>query len=141
MKTAMESIRGMVDVHTVVGDAVQTQDGTVIIPISRVSFGFAAGGGEYGFAAGRDGAAPGQEERAWPFAGGSGAGVTVQPLGFLVVGRGEVRLLPVTERALYDRLIDLLAVLVERWTRRGESSALEEDLLEDLELAPRREEG
>ena len=48
MQTAMESIKQMVDVNTVVGDAVQTGDGGVIIPVSRVSFGFAAGGGEYG---------------------------------------------------------------------------------------------
>ena len=48
MKTAMESIREMVDVNTIVGDAVQAPDGTVIIPISKVTFGFAAGGGEYG---------------------------------------------------------------------------------------------
>ncbi len=48
MKTAMESIKDMVDVNTVVGgDPVETSDGSVIIPISRVSFGFAAGGGEY----------------------------------------------------------------------------------------------
>ena len=47
MKTAMESIRDMVDVNTIVGDAVQTADDTVIIPVSRVAFGFAAGGGDY----------------------------------------------------------------------------------------------
>ena len=47
MKTTMESIKEMVDVNTIVGDAVETPDGTVIIPISKVSFGFASGGGDY----------------------------------------------------------------------------------------------
>ena len=47
MKTAMESIKEMIDVNTIVGEAVETNDGTVIIPISRVTFGFAAGGGDY----------------------------------------------------------------------------------------------
>ncbi|MEW6397617.1 MAG: spore germination protein GerW family protein, partial [Bacillota bacterium] len=52
MKTAMENIRQMVNVGTVVGDAVETPDGSVIVPVSRVSFGFAAGGGEYEIAGG-----------------------------------------------------------------------------------------
>ena len=70
MGTTMESIKDMVDVNTVVGDPVQAADGTTIIPVSRVSFGFAAGGGEYGVGQGK---APAQTEEL-PFAGGSGAG-------------------------------------------------------------------
>ncbi|AQS58579.1 GerW family sporulation protein [Desulforamulus ferrireducens] len=102
MKTAMESIKEMVDVNTVVGDPVETPDGSVIIPISRVACGFAAGGGEYGMGRGKEG-----ESSGGPFGGGSGAGVSVQPMGFLVVGNGQIRLLPVADNhALYDRLID-----------------------------------
>lgn len=108
MKTAMESIKEMVDVNTVVGDAVEAKDGTVIVPVSRVSFGFAAGGGEYSSAM-----APGSEG-SLPFGGGSGAGVTVQPVAFLVVSSSGVRLLPVTDRALYDRLIDLAPEVLDR---------------------------
>ena len=68
MSTSMESIREMVDVNTVVGEPVKTQDGSTIIPISKVSFGFVAGGGEY----------PGTMQCAdMPFAGGAGAGVSV----------------------------------------------------------------
>lgn len=47
MKTAMEQIKEMVDVNTIVGDAVFSQDGTIILPVSKVCFGFVAGGGEY----------------------------------------------------------------------------------------------
>ncbi|MEW6695828.1 MAG: GerW family sporulation protein [Bacillota bacterium] len=104
MKTAMESIKEMVDVNTVVGDPVETPDGSVIIPVSRVACGFAAGGGEY--AAGGNGRNQG-EATGSPFGGGSGAGVSVQPMGFLVVGNGQIRLLPVDDsHALFDRLID-----------------------------------
>lgn len=113
MKTAMESIKDMVDVNTVVGDPVETPDGSVIIPVSRVSLGFAAGGGEYeprGGAAGGQGAEMGT---ALPFGGGSGAGVSVQPVAFVVVGGGQVRLLPVDSRALYDRLVDLAPQILE----------------------------
>jgi sporulation protein YtfJ len=67
MKTAMESIKEMVDVNTIVGDAVQTVDGTVIIPVSRVSFGFAAGGGEYAKGDNKN------QDSKFPFAGGSGS--------------------------------------------------------------------
>jgi sporulation protein YtfJ len=97
MRTAMESIKGMVDVNTVVGQPVETRDGGTIIPISRVSFGFAAGGGEYW----------NQEAKAEsrPFGGGSGAGVTVHPVGFLVVQGETVKLLSVDRGDLVDNLI------------------------------------
>jgi len=105
MKTAMESIKEMVDVNTVVGDPVEAPDGTVIIPISRVACGFAAGGGEFDIGGDRKGNAG--ESQMPAFGGGSGAGVSVKPIGFLVVGNGQVRLLPVDGNAIYDRLIDV----------------------------------
>lgn len=105
MQTTMESIRGMVDVNTVVGAPVMDQKGTTIIPISKVSFGFVAGGGEYAQKA--QPAAP-----TLPFAGGTGAGVTVQPMGFLVVGKESVRLLPAQYYAPVDRMIELAPQLM-----------------------------
>ena len=103
MKTAMESIKDMVDVNTIVGDAVETQDGTVIIPISRVSFGFAAGG------ANCDPDEPDQSSTGTSFGGGSGAGVSVKPVGFLVCSPvSGVRFMPVEGNLLYDRMIDLV---------------------------------
>jgi sporulation protein YtfJ len=110
MKTAMESIKHMVDVNTIVGDPVETPDGSVIIPISRVACGFAAGGGEFEAANDDDSSksASQQSNRAsLPFGGGSGAGVSVQPVGFLVVGQGQIRLLPVDGNAVADRIIDV----------------------------------
>lgn len=107
MQTAMQSLQGMVDVNTVVGDAVETKDGTVIVPVSQVSFGFAAGGGEYG-------TARRAQEGALPFGGGSGAGVSVRPVGFLVVHQGSVRLLPVDQRASLERLFDLAPEMLDR---------------------------
>lgn len=109
MQTAMASLQTMVDVNTVVGDAVETRDGTVIVPVSQVSFGFAAGGGEYG-AANRRGAEP----DALPFGGGSGAGVSVRPVGFLVCQQGSLRLLPVDQRASVERLLDMAPDLLDR---------------------------
>jgi sporulation protein YtfJ len=111
MKTAMESIKGMIDVNTVVGDAVETADGSVIVPVSRVTFGFAAGGGEYGASAdGGDGGGGG----AFPFGGGSGAGVSVQPMGFLVVNQNSIKMLPVEGGQPIERLIDMAPQLIEK---------------------------
>ncbi|MDR1568945.1 MAG: GerW family sporulation protein [Oscillospiraceae bacterium] len=113
MSTTMENIKDMVDVNTVVGDPVMTNDGTTIIPISRVSFGFLAGGGEYGNStAGYDNApatnvrSSGSDEL--PFAGGTGAGVSVHPMGFLVVGQGQIKMLPTNYATPVDRVMELL---------------------------------
>jgi sporulation protein YtfJ len=119
MKTAMESIKEMIDVNTIVGDPVETPDGTIIIPVSRVTFGFGAGGGEFEHDV--------QEERADDqkpfFGGGSGAGVSVQPVGFLVVGNGNIRLLPVENNVILDRLIDLAPqVLAQIQSMLGEKA-------------------
>lgn len=119
VETAMESIRKMVEVNTILGDPVETPDGSVIVPVSRVSFGFVAGGSEFETnTQGRnDGRQGGGAEAAFPFGGGSGAGVSLNPVAFLVVGQGTVRLLPVTQGALYDRLIDLAPRLIDQVTR------------------------
>lgn len=112
MSTTMENIRDMIDVNTVVGDAVTPAEGTVIIPISRVSFGFVAGGGEYGLKT------PQPVAGDLPFAGGTGAGVTVQPMGFLVVKNDQVRLTPAQYYAPVDRVIEMIPPLlgdVRRW--------------------------
>lgn len=112
MKTAMESIKEMVDVNTVVGDPVETPDGSVIIPVSRVACGFAAGGGEFeigGAMTNEDGGA-----RAPGFGGGSGGGVSVKPIGFLVVGNGHVRMLPVDGNTVADRLIDIAPQVIDQ---------------------------
>ncbi len=121
MKTAMESIKEMVDVNTIVGDPVETPDGSVIIPISRVACGFAAGGGEFEAGAGQQNDKQGNQANqqgnsaALPFGGGSGAGVSVQPVGFLVVGQGQIRLLPVDGNAVVDRIIDVAPQLLSQF--------------------------
>jgi sporulation protein YtfJ len=121
MKTAMQSIREMVDVNTVVGDAVETSDGSIIIPISQVACGFAAGGGEYEV----DGSSGRGQEL--PFAGGSGAGVSVKPVGFLVVRMNDVRLISVTGNPLAERVVDLAPQIFDKieniMERRGKNKS------------------
>ena len=111
MGTTMENLREMVDVNTVVGDAVQTPDGSTIIPISKVSFGFVAGGGEYETSPKPQ--PPALSSGVLPFAGGTGAGVSVCPLGFLIVGKGQVKMLPAQHETYIDRLVELAPALLE----------------------------
>lgn len=111
MKTTMENIKEMIDVNTIVGDAVETIDGTVIIPISRVSFGFVAGGGEYhqgDMESSQKSNMSDIDNKVPPFAGGSGAGVSVSPIAFLVVGQGQTKLLPVQYNTPYDRIVEMV---------------------------------
>ena len=117
MTTAMESIKEMVDVNTIVGDAVQSPDGTVIIPISKVAFGFAAGGGEYSGMPNDDEDDCKRSDKEedddgnngkYPFAGGSGAGVSINPVAFMVVGNGQIKLLSVNINSTLDRVLDLV---------------------------------
>ena len=107
MDTAMTNIKEMVDVNTIVGDAVETIDGSVIIPISRVCFGFAAGGGDI------DNKSNNNQNNKQTFSGGSGGGIMLNPMAFLVVNKEQVRLLPVTGNGGLDRLLNIAPELLK----------------------------
>ena len=102
MRSTMENLRDMIDVNTVIGDPVETKDGNCIIPISKVSFGFASGGSEFGDAKINEV----DDGERYPFGGGAGAGVSVKPVAFLVVKDDSVRLLPVDYDTTVDRIVD-----------------------------------
>ena len=107
MTTAMNSIQDMIDVNTIIGEPIETSNNIVIIPISKVSFGFAAGGSEF----------KGEtidEYKKVPFGGGSGAGVTINPVAFLVIQANSVKLMPVTHSSSIDKLLDYVPDLIER---------------------------
>ena len=109
VQTAMGSIKEMVDVNTIVGEPVETTDGTVIIPISRVSFGFGAGGTEF---SSKVKTAEGQDAN---FGGGTGGGVSINPMGFLVVCGGNVQFLPVSAGSP-EKLTDYIPVAIDKVT-------------------------
>ena len=117
MQTTMEQIRSMVDVNTVIGSPVTGTKGTTIIPISKVSFGFIAGGGEYMVDDHRSRSVSSEN---YPFAGGTGAGVSVQPVGFLVVGEDSVKVLPAQANSAVERVVELLPQLMEEFAQNGE---------------------
>ena len=110
MQTAMASIKDMVDVNTVIGEPVVASSGATIIPISKVSFGYVTAGGDMESGKSHRQA---MEKEAFPFAGGSGAGVSVQPVGFLVVSEDTVRMLPAQSLTVADRVVELIPGVVE----------------------------
>ena len=106
MGTAMEKIRTMVDANTIFGKATTTDDGTTILPVSKVSFGFASGGTDF------DGKNAANKDL---FGGGSGAGVNIQPVAFLVVKDGCVRTIQLSDGSnTVDRALTMLPELVDK---------------------------
>lgn len=126
METSMEKIKEMVDVNTIIGDPFETYDGTMIIPVSRVSFGLAAGGAEYGgkmnYTEGSkapDNAPDPIKDKfiapvKYPFGGGSGAGVSITPIAFIVADANEVRVMSLSSNSATEKLIDLIPMVVDK---------------------------
>ncbi|MDR0293052.1 MAG: GerW family sporulation protein [Oscillospiraceae bacterium] len=102
MSATMAGLREMVDVNTIVGEAVTTADGTTIIPVTRLSMGFGSGGSEYG--------ANGS------FGGGGGGGVKVSPVAFLIVSDRDVRLLPVSGQSetTFDKVVNMIPKVLKQ---------------------------
>ncbi len=105
MDTTMEKIRQMVDVNTIIGEPVVCPDGTVIIPVSKVSYGFAAGGSDL--------PTKNSAQKDY-FGGGSGAGVSIQPVAFLVVNNGNVKMLNMEFDGAVDRVISMVPDFVDK---------------------------
>ena len=117
MNTAMNSIKDMIDVNTIIGEPIQASNNTVIIPISKVGFGFAAGGSEFRGETLDEYTKKDKEEQVQyrlPFGGGSGAGVSIVPVAFLVVQPNTVKLLPVDHNSCLDRLLDYVPDLIDK---------------------------
>ena len=117
MLTAMNSIKDMIDVNTIIGEPIQASNNIVVIPISKVSFGFAAGGSEFKGETVNQYKKQEKDEHIQyrlPFGGGSGAGVSLSPVAFLVVQGEMVKLLPVNHSTSLDKLLDYIPDLFEK---------------------------
>ena len=121
METTMNKLRDIVDVDTVVGTPVTTPDGVTIIPVSKVSYAFASGGSDFRV----------KDDSSMGFGGGNGAGVKIEPVGFLIVKDGNVRMMAVTPPAnnTLDRIIEkapeLMDTVEQFLNKRGASKEQE----------------
>lgn len=115
---SMDKIKQMVDVNTIVGDPIYAGN-TTIIPVSKVSYGFASGGSDL----------PMEKDTAKEFfGGGSGAGITVTPIAFLCVNETETKLMPVQPcNTAIERAIDLVPTLIEKFKTFKEEKENESD--------------
>lgn len=117
MTTAMDSIRNMIDVNTIIGEPIETISNVIIIPVSKVGFGFAAGGSEFKGEAINEYNKKEKEEQIQyklPFGGGSGAGVSINPVAFIVIQENNVRLLPIEHCSSIDRLLDYIPDFMDK---------------------------
>jgi len=103
-QSALQSLRSLVDVNTIIGDPITTGEGVVIIPISKVSFGYASGGSDIP-----------SSRQSEVFGGATGGGVTIQPLAFLVINGGDVQLMQMqSSYGTTDRIVSSIPGLVEK---------------------------
>lgn len=125
MGNSMEKVRQMFDANTIIGDPIKTDDGVTIIPVSKVSLGFAGGGSDIPSKNSTGGQTP--------FGGGTGAGVTITPVAFLVVKEGSVRILPVAEPASssVERLIEMAPDLIDKLSALIQNKKNKEDATEN----------
>lgn len=103
---SMDKIREMVDVNTIVGEAIHTPDGVTLIPVSRVSYGFAAGGSNIP-----------SKSQSELFGGGSGAGINITPVAFIVIHEGNVQVIPIVSKPdSGDKIVNLVPELFDKIT-------------------------
>jgi sporulation protein YtfJ len=121
MATAMENLKEMIDVNTIIGDPVETPDGSVILTVSKVGFGFAAGGSEFFVEggqkqSGQNGQSQSQnQESNLPFGGGSGGGVSITPIAFLIVSPTGIKMLHLNEGThLVEKILDTAPQAMEK---------------------------
>lgn len=117
MRSTMEKIHEMVDTNTIVGEPITTPDGVTLIPISSVRFSFGSGGGDYG------------KVQPQNFGGGSGAGVRIDPVAFLVIKDGTTRVLPVAVPPVttVDRIVEMVPDIMDKVEKYFDKKKEKED--------------
>ena len=141
MYTALQGLKDMIDVNTIIGEPIETSNNIVIIPISKVCFGFAAGGSEFKGETIDEYTKKDKDEKVQyrlPFGGGSGATVSINPIAFLIVEEGKVRLLPVNHSSCIDKILDYVPDLFEKLNKSNFKSELknkkEQDEKNNIEI-------
>lgn len=119
--SAMDKIKTIVDSSTVIGEKVESPDGTVIIPISKVSVGYVAGGSEYADLSSR------RVANHFPMAGGSSGGMSVTPVGFLIESKGDVKFVNVENKSLYQTILNMFNALLSKIENGEENNGQNQD--------------
>ena len=108
IKISLDRVKALMETNTIVGDEIKLQDGTTIVPISKASVGFVVGGGEYSDKSSR------RVANHFPMAGGSGCGMSVSPVGFIVIKEKETTFIDVENKSLYQTILNLINKLIAK---------------------------
>lgn len=108
IKTSLDKVKMLMETNTIIGDAVKVSQDTTIIPISKASVGFVVGGGEYSDKSSR------RVANHFPMAGGSGCGMSVSPVGFIVLEKGKASFIDVENKSLYQNIMNLLNKIISK---------------------------
>lgn len=124
MSSVLENLKKVVDANTVIGDPMNLPNGTSIIPVTKLSCGFGCGGGEYGK----------QEANVkMPFGGGTGGGISVQPLGFIAVTCDDVKFIHIDDKSIggnIDSVVESIVKLVKNFGKKKDKN--EEEPVEEV---------
>ncbi len=112
IENAFDKIKTIVDTGTIVGEKLETSDGTVIIPISKVTVGYVVGGGEYADLSAR------RVANHYPLSGGSGGGMSVTPVGFLIESEGKYSFINVENKDLYQTVLNMFNAFLTEIQRK-----------------------
>lgn len=118
MLTAMESIRSMIDVNTIIGETIEISEEISIIPVSKVNFGLASGGSEFKGETQENYLKKKDDEEMiqyrLPFGGGAGVGASIQPIAFVIIQGDSVKVLPVEHSSSIDKILDYTPDIIEK---------------------------
>ena len=114
MAEAMSKLKSVIDVNTVIGNPITTFDGTTIIPVSKVSAGFIAGGGEYNQSKNMKK----NNKLDFPFAGGSGTGFSINPIGFLVQTSNGLKLINIDNKSAYENILEIIKNVTDKFNNK-----------------------
>ena len=111
LEESLAKIKNIIDVDTVIGEQITTPDGMKIIPVTKVSVGFVAGGGEYS-----QNLPIKKQKKDYPFAGGSGTGFSITPIGFLIEKNDIIKFISADNKSSFDNIVKILADLTKKLT-------------------------
>ena len=114
IEESISSIKTLMETNTIIGEPVIAPDGTIIVPISKVSVGFVVGGGEYSDKSSR------RVAKHYPMAGGSGGGMSVSPVGFLIESHGDYKFIDIENKSAYQTFLNLFNMIVDKLKEKKE---------------------
>ena len=116
ISNAFDKIKMIVDANTIIGEKLETKDGTFVIPISKVTVGYVVGGGEYADLSAR------RVANHYPMSGGSGGGMSVTPVGFLIEKDGEMQFVNVENKSLYQTVLNMFNAFLNEIQKKKEGN-------------------